>query len=240
MNIPSNHQIAWDHSRHAPSWWFYLHCGLEDTGSPGIIWIICHQVLCHPSEHPTGSMGKHLLAKTHITKLDKLAQSVVTNMTCSTVNKTDLAILKRQGSRGITIVSLQKKIIFDIQVNPYWLKRQTKCSKITTKDFETSKFHQHMWNHYHMLWFVSAHTPWNTICKWELWWLYTALGNYLVLLSTTTLTNRCQREYALTVHAIKKQLPSRNNLSLALDGWTSRNTLVIVSVIIEYMDQNWP
>jgi hypothetical protein len=33
--------------------------------------------------------------------------------------KPDLAIRKRQGSRGITIVSLQRKIIFDIQFNPY-------------------------------------------------------------------------------------------------------------------------
>jgi hypothetical protein len=35
------------------------------------------------------------------------------------VDEIALAILKRQGSRGITIVSLQRKIIFDIQFNAY-------------------------------------------------------------------------------------------------------------------------
>jgi hypothetical protein len=36
-----------------------------------------------------------------------------------TVDETALAILKWQGSPGITIVSLQRKTIFDIQFNPY-------------------------------------------------------------------------------------------------------------------------
>jgi len=64
-------------------------------------------------------MGKHFLAKAHIAKLNKLTESEVTELTSSTVDETALAILKRQGSRGITVVSLQKKIIFDIQFNPY-------------------------------------------------------------------------------------------------------------------------
>jgi hypothetical protein len=46
-------------------------------------------------------------------------------------------------------------------------------------------------------------------------------------------------EYALTVDAIKKQLPSRNKVSLALDGWTSTNIFAITSVIADYMDRNW-
>jgi hypothetical protein len=41
------------------------------------------------------------------------------------------------------------------------------------------------------------------------------------------------------VDAIKKQLPSRNKVSLALDGLTSTNTLAIMSVIADYMDRNW-
>jgi uridylate kinase len=64
-------------------------------------------------------MGKHLLAKAHIAKLNELTVSEVTEMTSSTVDETALAILKRQRSRGITIVSLQRKPIFDIQFNPY-------------------------------------------------------------------------------------------------------------------------
>jgi hypothetical protein len=40
------------------------------------------------------------------------------------------------------------------------------------------------------------------------------------------------------VDAIKKQLPVRNKVSLALDGWTSTNKLGITSVIADYMDRN--
>jgi len=116
MNEGSKRPIAWNNSRHAPSWRFYLHCGIEETGSPGIICIVCHQVLRHPSEHGTSSMGKHLLTKAHIAKLNELTVSEVTELTSSTVDETALAILKRQGSRGIPIVSSQRKIKLTIQV----------------------------------------------------------------------------------------------------------------------------
>jgi len=119
MNVDSKWPIAWNDSRHAPWWRFYLHCGMEETGSPGIICIVCHQVLCHPSDQGTSSMGKHLLAKAHIAKLNELTESEVTELTSSTVDQTELAILNRQRSRGIAIVSSQRKIVFDIQVNPY-------------------------------------------------------------------------------------------------------------------------
>jgi len=49
----------------------------------------------------------------------------------------------------------------------------------------------------------------------------------------------CHREYTQTVDAVKKQLPSRNNVSLALDYWTLMNKLPIRSVIGFYMDQIW-
>jgi len=90
-----------------------------------------------------------------------------------------------------------------------------------------------------MLGFVSAHIPRNVISYLELQRSYKALRNDLVLPSTTTLSNICRREYALTVDAIKKQLPIRNKVSLALDGWTSTNKLAITSVIAYYMDRNW-
>jgi len=64
-------------------------------------------------------MGKHLLAKAHITKLNELTDSEVTELTSSTVDETALAILRRQGSRGISIVSLLSQLIFDIQVVAY-------------------------------------------------------------------------------------------------------------------------
>jgi len=43
----------------------------------------------------------------------------------------------------------------------------------------------------------------------------------------------------MTVDAIKKQVPIRNKVRLALDGWTSTNRLAITSVIAYYMDRNW-
>jgi hypothetical protein len=96
LNVGSKWPIAWNASRHAPSWRFYLHCGIKESGSPGIICIICHQVLRHPSEHGTSSMEKHLLPKAHIAKLNELTESEVTKLTSSTVDETALAILKRQ------------------------------------------------------------------------------------------------------------------------------------------------
>jgi len=239
MNVGSKLPIAWNASRHAPSWRFYLHCGIEESGSPGIICIVCHQVFRHPSEHGTSSMGKHLLAQAHIAKLNELTESEVTELTSSTVDETALAILKRQRSRGITIVSLQRKIIFDIQFHPYWSKWQTKHSKLAAENFETSKFHQDMWNRYLMLGFNLAHIPWNAISNLELRQSYEWLRDDLVLPSATTLSNICRREYALTVDAIKKQLLVRNKESLALDGWTSTNKLAIKSVIAYYMERNW-
>ena len=71
-----------------------------------------------------------------------------------------------------------------------------------------------------MLGFVSDHILWNAISNLELGQSYKVLRDDLVLLSATTLSNICLREYALTVDAIKKQLPSQNKVSLALDRWT--------------------
>jgi len=116
MNVDSRRPIAWNNSRHAPSWGFYLHWGIEETGSPGIICMVCHQVLRHPSELGTSWMGKHTLAKAHIAKLNELTVSEVTKLTGSMVDETDLAILKRKGNRGILIVSSQRKLKFTIEV----------------------------------------------------------------------------------------------------------------------------
>jgi hypothetical protein len=86
---------------------------------------------------------------------------------------------------------------------------------------------------------VLAHIPWNAKSNLELRWSYNALQTDLVLLSATTLSNICQREYTLTVDAIKKQSPSRNKVNLAIDGGTSTNKLEITSVIAYDMDRNW-
>jgi len=239
MNVRSKRPIVWNNSRHAPSWRFYLHCGMEENSGRGSICIVCHQVLRHPSEHGTSSMRKHLLAKAHIAKLNELTESKVTELTSSTVEDTALAILKRQWRRAIIIVSSLRQIIIYIQVVPYWPEWQTKRSKLTAKEFETSEFHQDMWNRYLMLGFVWAHIAWIVISNLELQRSYKALRDDLVQPSATTLSNICRREYALTVDAIKKQLPIRNKVSLALDGWTSTNKLAITSVIDYYVDRNW-
>jgi len=114
MNVGSKQPMANNNSRHAPLWQFCLHCGIEETGFPIIIWIVCRQVLRHPSEHGTSTMGKHLLAKVHIAKLNELTVSEVTELTSLTLEETSLAIPKRKGSRGIPIVNSQLKFKFNI------------------------------------------------------------------------------------------------------------------------------
>jgi hypothetical protein len=66
-------------------------------------------------------MGKHLQAKAHIAKLNELTASQVTKVTSSMIDETALAILKRQGSGGIPIVSSQRKFKFTIQLEVYLL-----------------------------------------------------------------------------------------------------------------------
>jgi len=90
-----------------------------------------------------------------------------------------------------------------------------------------------------MLGFVSAHIAGNAISNLELRRSDNTLRSELVLLSASTLSNFCRREYTLTVDPIKKQLPSTNTISLALDGLTSTNKLAVTSVIANYMDHNW-
>jgi hypothetical protein len=90
-----------------------------------------------------------------------------------------------------------------------------------------------------MLGFVLAHGAWNTISNLKLRRSYQALRDDLVLPSTTTLSNICRRESAMTVYAIQKKLPLRNKVSLALDGRTSTNKLAITSAIAYYIDRNW-
>jgi len=122
MDVGSKRHIASNDSRHVPSWQFYLHCRIEEPGSPGIIFIVRQNVLRHPSEHGTSSMGKHLRVKAYIARLNELGELEVTDLNRSMVDETSLAILNRQGSRAITIVSLQSHIIFDIQISPYCMK----------------------------------------------------------------------------------------------------------------------
>jgi len=92
MNVGSKWHISSNNSRHAPSWQFYLYCGVEKTGSPGIMCIIWHWVLRHPSDHGTSSIENHLLRNTHITKSNTTTEFQVAEFTRSTVDETDLAM----------------------------------------------------------------------------------------------------------------------------------------------------
>jgi len=105
MNLGSKHPFSWNLSICVPYWGFYLLCAIEETSSAGIIWIVCHQDLRHPSEYWTSCMGKQLLATVHIAKLNKTTQSEVSELTSATDDVPALAIWKRHGSREITIVS---------------------------------------------------------------------------------------------------------------------------------------
>jgi len=76
-----NQPLAWNDSRHMPLGRFYLPCRIEETGRPGIIGILCQQVLRHPSDDGTSSMGIHLQAKADIEKLNELTEPEVTQLT---------------------------------------------------------------------------------------------------------------------------------------------------------------
>jgi len=239
ITVGSKRPIACNDSTQTPSWWFNLHCGIDDTGSSDIICIICHHVLCHSSEHGTSSMSTNLLGKDHNAKLNKLSESVVTELTSSMVNETALAILKRQGIQRITIGSLRTQMIFHIQVNPYWPKWHTKRPKQAGEDFQTSKFNRDMWNRYLMLECVSAWISLNAIWHLELRQSFKTLCDNLDWPSAMTISNISRREHALTVDSIKKQLPSWRKDSLALHGWTLTNKLPITLGIAYCMDRNW-
>jgi len=112
MNVGSKCPIACNNSRHVASWRFYLHRRIEETSSPGIVCIVHHQVLSHQSEYETSLIRKYLLAKGHIAKWNELTESEVSELTSTTSHDTALAILKTQSSRGVAIVSSQRKFIF--------------------------------------------------------------------------------------------------------------------------------
>jgi len=107
------------------------------------------------------------------------------------------------------------------------------------KNDETVEFHQDTWNRYHMLEIVLSHDPVKPIFHLELRLSYDASNSDAVQPSCSTLRNVSPRQYSLAVNAIKKKLPSRNRVSIALDRGTWTNTLTRKSVITSYGDQNW-
>ena len=99
MNTGSTSSVAWNVSRHAPSWAAHLHCGSESSSSPDIICTICHHVCHYSSAQGNRSMGNHSLAKEHITSFHELTELEVTELTSTMITEIAVAIMKRQGSR---------------------------------------------------------------------------------------------------------------------------------------------
>jgi hypothetical protein len=95
MNVASKRFIALNKFSNLSSLRFYLHCGIEEPGSPGIICIMCHPVFCNSSESGTCSMWKHMLENTHFQKFNKLTESEVSELSSSIVDEMALDILKR-------------------------------------------------------------------------------------------------------------------------------------------------
>jgi hypothetical protein len=89
-----------------------------------------------------------------------------------------------------------------------------------------------------LLKFLSANIPGNILPNLEQQWSYDVLPSGLVVPSASTLSHMCRREYSLSLNAITKQFPSRNNDSLPVASWTSMNKLTKTSVITYSMYWN--
>lgn len=116
VRVNSTCSIACDNSQCARACWFHLHWAIEKTAIPGIMGIVRHHILLHLSESGTNSMGKHLLTEPHIAQWNKSIVTKVTELTTSTATEIAVAILMKQRRPGITSVSLDRKIIFNIYI----------------------------------------------------------------------------------------------------------------------------
>jgi len=140
----------------------YMDCALEETGSPGMIYIVSHHILYHPSEPATSSIGNLFRGNAHIALPHKLTQSEVTELTNSMFDESVVSILKRHKSQGITIVCSQRKFISHIDV---WF-RLTELRDITLQissyehcNFPISTTHLISLPHVRS---CLAHSTWNT------------------------------------------------------------------------------
>ena len=69
--------------------------------------------------------------------------------------------------------------------------------------------------------------------------MFYSLRQDVKLPSVSTLSQILESEYNRTLEAIKIQIPHGQKVSIALDGWTSKNRLAITSVIMYYISKNW-
>jgi hypothetical protein len=72
MNVDSKLSIASNNYPYGSWWRSYMHSSVQKPGNPGIICIVCLQVISHPSEDDPSFMVNQLLANSHIGKSNKL------------------------------------------------------------------------------------------------------------------------------------------------------------------------
>jgi hypothetical protein len=134
LKVVTKNKIVWNSSRHASAWRFFKHCANAQTGSPGVICIVCYQVLTHPSENGTSTMGKHLLTKGHKAKLNELTENEVSLLTGKPTEEEALAVLKKKGSHGVMVVSsFPPNKIFSYPANQTSVMNRQKGQKWLTK-----------------------------------------------------------------------------------------------------------
>jgi len=117
----------------------------------------------------------------------------------------------------------------------YPVTRYNRHTFVYTRAHSTTRAHATV----QQLRFVAAHSACNAIANLELRQSYKALCDNLVPPSATTLSNISWREDALTLDAIQKQLPSHDQVSFALIGWSSLIKSAITLLIAYNMDWNW-
>jgi len=122
------------------------------------------------SQHGTSTIDMHMLAKSHNAKWNELTEWEVSELKITTIDETALAMQKRQGSWGITIASCQGNSYSTVTSYLDKYNWQTKHSKLVAKHFVTAEVDHDSWNHYLMLRFILAHTPWNATSHSEQWW----------------------------------------------------------------------
>jgi hypothetical protein len=111
--------------------------------------------------------------------------------------------------------------------------------KMADGDLVSTEFDRRSWNRYLLLGLLSALVPFHVLRDRQFRRIFQILRHDIKLPSISSLTNLLHREYETTLLAIKSQIPKGQKVSLALDGWTSKNNLAITSVIAYYIGRNW-
>ena len=131
---------------------------------------------------------------------------------------------------GIRSVLRRGKSISQFRFYVYFLNWQTNLFDVAAMDIETAEYHQDNCNCILMLRFVLADIRLKTISYAAPRCLFNAWQSEIVWHLANTPSNICRREYILPAEAIKKQLLSRNKVSLPLDSWRWMDKIKIVLV----------